>query len=368
MRLFFLVVSITVSMAGCTSRQLQFSTGRQAMTLADLQHRMVLNNLATFACNPDAIPSHVNLSTGTTQVTDTGTPAANLITGYAVALTGSRSVVEEWNTTPVADPTSIGLLQIAYRRALGSDEDLYSSKSISANDLAQQLKTQTFVVDDMRTLNEELGRNRAEKIHPTDFISLLCERIARCKESKPKVECCKTECEYGVPKETADRYKKDAREYISTNSDEIVLTGEILTPQNLVATPVNPSTGCPINCECKGCRYKVATPLAQEVRRQVFETNHGLNQIHAGWLGVGGRKDVPSCACHVGHHRECGRDCYVWVLPGCEKEFEDFTIAILGLASTVQNVTLTGRPGVSYSPGSVAGSSAGFVGALGIRR
>ena len=56
---------------------------------------------------------------------------------------------------------------------------------------------------------------------------------------------------------------------------------------------------------------------------------HYEEMIQPGWLGVGGKKDVPKCACHVGHY--C--DTYIWVLPGHDNDLARLTLAILDIAT-----------------------------------
>src|SRR5438067_4666392 len=67
------VALVLNSAAGCTSVRLGQRTIRQASTLPDLQYQQVLDNLALFSTNPSALPWHVNLREGTTQVTDSAT-------------------------------------------------------------------------------------------------------------------------------------------------------------------------------------------------------------------------------------------------------------------------------------------------------
>ena len=55
---------------GCTTGRLRQRTINQGSTLPELQYQQVLDNLARFATNPSALPWHVNLREGTTQITD----------------------------------------------------------------------------------------------------------------------------------------------------------------------------------------------------------------------------------------------------------------------------------------------------------
>lgn len=114
------------SLTGCTSNRLRQRTVNQGATLPELQYQQVLDNLARFAANPSALPWHVNLREGTTQITDglSGGAAVDLgpPTETLPQLFGSRTVVAQWGVTPVIDPTELRLLRIAYRRAHGLPE------------------------------------------------------------------------------------------------------------------------------------------------------------------------------------------------------------------------------------------------------
>ena len=106
---------------GCTSGRLRQRTINQGSTLPELQYQQVLDNLAQFATNPAALPWHVNLREGTTQVTDSLSGGAALDIGPPVTwfpqLLGSRTAVAQWGMSPVIDATELRLLRIAYRRA-----------------------------------------------------------------------------------------------------------------------------------------------------------------------------------------------------------------------------------------------------------
>ena len=50
--------------------------------------------------------------------------------------------------------------------------------------------------------------------------------------------------------------------------------------------------------------------------------------LKSGWFGVGKKKDVPKCACYVGHH--C--DTYVWVTRDHMDSLTRFTLAIMDIS------------------------------------
>jgi hypothetical protein len=107
-------------MTGCTSGRLHQRTIDQGSTLPGLQYQQVLDNLAQFAENPAALPWHVNLREGTSQVTDSLSGGAALDIGPPVTwfpeLIGSRTAVAQWGVSPVIDATELRLL----RRRLSS--------------------------------------------------------------------------------------------------------------------------------------------------------------------------------------------------------------------------------------------------------
>lgn len=146
-----LAIALSVLTLGCTNTQLRHNTVIQASTLTDLQHQQVLNNLAAFACNPDAIPFHVTVHDGTAQITDNGSLASQVLSGASLTLGAQRTAVDQWSMTPVTDDITIRLLRVAYRRALYMAGDLYTDDDDLANDLAHELKKQSVAVDDLRT-------------------------------------------------------------------------------------------------------------------------------------------------------------------------------------------------------------------------
>lgn len=108
---------------GCTHLQLRRSTVAHSMTLSDLYTQQVLNNLAMFVQNPDALPFFAFPNQGTTSIQDTGNignpgyASGNFSTSPFV-LNGSRQTTENWVLVPVSDPGKLGLMRCAYRQAI----------------------------------------------------------------------------------------------------------------------------------------------------------------------------------------------------------------------------------------------------------
>ncbi len=129
MRLWLLFL-VGIFCIGCTHIALERRTVNQASTLTDLQYQQVLNNLAMFACNPDAMAWHLKLTAGSIQVADQGTGMFGMQFGggkpsmYSPTLTGQRGVLNQWTVIPAVDPDDLEPLQLAFQKALNPlDED-----------------------------------------------------------------------------------------------------------------------------------------------------------------------------------------------------------------------------------------------------
>ena len=223
---------------GCTATRLRHRTAHLGATLPDLQYQQVLDNLAQFSDNPGAMPWHVNLREGTTQVTDSlnGGAAVDLgpPTNWLPQLFGSRTVVAQWGMAPVIDPIELKLLRVAYRRAVGigemPDEDTFQ-------DLAHELKAQVANNPDLHDESE-----------------LFFEYHSRVKATYPKFE----------------------ESVITTNSEAVLAPPEVPRLDR--------------------------SPLARDVARQVKIIEREMLDIQPGWFVVGRWCDVPRHAKFVGRH------------------------------------------------------------------
>ncbi len=111
---------------GCTHRQLTKHTALTATTVNSIQYRMVLDNIAMFSCQPEAMPGHVRLADGTVQISNqTGIGESGGFTwpldnGLGIEQFGpsaSTKVSEQWGTDAVEDPIQVFELQTIYRKA-----------------------------------------------------------------------------------------------------------------------------------------------------------------------------------------------------------------------------------------------------------
>jgi hypothetical protein len=121
------ILAVFLAATGCTQTFLTSNTLRTARSVADLQTQQVLDNLALIACQPEASPSQLNITSGLVQVTDqaNGTLLANLLP-YSLAsnnalspsLSAQRGLVVQWSVNPVTDGPQLETLRLAYRKAL----------------------------------------------------------------------------------------------------------------------------------------------------------------------------------------------------------------------------------------------------------
>jgi hypothetical protein len=318
---------------GCTAGQLRHSTVKQVTTLTDVQHGIVLDNLAAFSCNIDTIPFQANLNSGTTQVVDSGTIITQILGSASVGMGLSRGIVDQWGMSPVTDEAALRLLRIAYRRAMGYDDDLYTDDF--ANRLAHRLKGQLVFGGDVGQANTVMFSRGPSLPQVFDRAGWKGE----------------TELGFKPDDMAVKRWKKDTSDVITLGSARIIQRGEVLTKDTLNVTPVLEG-GVPVVLPGEqDPRVLIATPYAAEVRRQVYDLNRYLLEIQPGWVQVADRKcDIPKCACFVGMHKNCGCQCWIWVHPDDEAAFEDFVLRTMRLAAMFEQSEFSQGTGAIYSP------------------
>ena len=136
--LFALNLFVMTLGAGCvfTDWSLRRNVVTQASTLTELQYQQVLGNLAMMSLDPDAMPTHINIRDGSAQIQDNGVISSASPATIYPSLSGSRTLVAQWTMIPLTDDVELRILRLAYRRALGFDEELELDL---ANDLAHEL-------------------------------------------------------------------------------------------------------------------------------------------------------------------------------------------------------------------------------------
>lgn len=413
-----MIMSAGILCTGCTHLALQRRTINQGSTLNDLQYQQVLDNVAMFCCNKDALPWHLKLRGGLVQVTDQGQAilsgaaggTGDLANSISPAANALRGVLGQWDLGPTVDPGDLELLRLVYRKAVyPNDPDLPKEilKQICdlciRYDLLPQKKTIQKI---LLTVDEEGKQNGVEELG--HIISFLNEEIKSiCEEEcyiQSMIESATGKCKKGdgcievlvakakqeeklrqlkkdenfkreqisvfcglVPIEPKPKAAEDtpttrvalmrppAKALLSPNSPNITLDDTSNTVL-LILTAMH--AACPAG-------YLPKTDLKWETGRNLGLVDQAEDQIkkledllekpefNTPWFYCGNKKDVPKCACYVGHYCRCGRECYVWVIPEQMASLREFTLAVLTLAPTPSqdmfSLMQTGR-GAAFSP------------------
>jgi hypothetical protein len=130
MRALFLFISMSLVMAlltGCAAtRALQREAIHQSNTLSEIHQQQVLNNLAKFVCDPNALPDFAWPKEGTAQITDHCEGSGSLMwdaAGFMGAMLSSmfsRDKQDSWTLEPINDPRKLELMRCAYQRAVAN--------------------------------------------------------------------------------------------------------------------------------------------------------------------------------------------------------------------------------------------------------
>jgi hypothetical protein len=114
-------------LSGCaTSRVLQRETIHQSNTISEIHQQQVLNNLAKFVRNPNALPDFAWPKEGSATITDHCEGGSSIgwdPTGFASATLShlfSRDKQDAWTMEPINDPRKLDLMRCAYQRAVAS--------------------------------------------------------------------------------------------------------------------------------------------------------------------------------------------------------------------------------------------------------
>jgi hypothetical protein len=141
------IACLVLLLAGCQHIQLENHTLRQAGTLSDLQYKQVLDNLAMFAANADALPYFSATGTGQTNITmganssttfnwDLAFNMGKALLWYfdKASTTGgaTESSIEQWTTASVLNPDELSLMQCAYQRTVGATANCNCEEKLKA--------------------------------------------------------------------------------------------------------------------------------------------------------------------------------------------------------------------------------------------
>jgi hypothetical protein len=121
---------VCAGLTGCQHTMLTHRTVGQTATLNDLYSQQVLNNIALFSCQPDALPTFAVADQGVTnlqrEAAAAGTvgweriaPAVLPLKSVSVNPGVRASAQEQWSTSPSNAPEVLGVMRCAYQRIVG---------------------------------------------------------------------------------------------------------------------------------------------------------------------------------------------------------------------------------------------------------
>lgn len=387
---------------GCTHTALERRTVKQASTLTDLQYKQVMDNMAMFAGNPEAMPWHVKVKGGLIQIADQGNVALGAefpipVVGEAVtklfpSAGAQRGVVGQWDVDPATDPDELELLHLAYRKAVRPDDPALRQQilekicelSVRFDVLPKKETIQSILTEtkEGREGKEALDRIieglRLEESESQRKIDVLNGYIAKLPDKSELIaERVKLEKERDEL-DAVLKFKKQQSQVLKEllpNTKELPAEKQVRTPPKSSPTRGRERTGKSgpqddsdtmlriLTAVHDACTpgYLPRTDLKWETERNAALIDQAEDKIRklealltepifqTPWLNCGQKKDVPKCACYVGHHRDCMGDRYVWVTPDGLKTLREFTLVVLTLAPIEKQDVVSGR-GAAFSP------------------
>jgi hypothetical protein len=342
----FLVLML--ALCGCTHIKLQGKTISQGSTLSQLQYQQVLDNIAMFACDPNSLAWHVKVTGGVVQVSDQGNaavvPAAVGSAQLAPNIGGSRNILEQWNLDTVIESDDLTLLQLAYQKAVDpADAERRIKKEVYEN--ICELSSNFQIV---------LSREISAEMIGTFKINVPAEQQARLNKIEAGlVELYKRAEELSANEADADRQTPEGPGGSAVHTELANVKHEII---KLTSTTIDQPFMSAGSSERPRHSATVIEQAEEKIKRLVelvSERSGEPNVFSLPWIGQGCKKDVPKCACYVGHYRGCKGDCYVWVMPEHAKTLRDFTLTILSLVPPDAQDVTPQRLGVgaAFSPG-----------------
>jgi hypothetical protein len=163
--------------------------------LTETQYEQVLNNLAMFCLDLNAVPSQVALKSGSTQIGDTGSlgflgvAGINTKFGSSPTVAATRSIVDQWGTVPLTDDNTLKILRKAYKTALGHTSFLTEFEANDmGHDMSQLIGTNADIstdIDTRRTLLSLYTKPIGRRDRGTDSVQ---DAVQRAVESQDAVQ------------------------------------------------------------------------------------------------------------------------------------------------------------------------------------
>lgn len=393
---------LVLAASGCTHQFLERQTLHTASTLNNLQTQQVMDNLAVLCANPEANPWHVTLSAGLVQATDQGTGVFlatfqdiapfHIFTPSAAA---ERSLTEQWSLGPVIDGTQLETLQIAYNKAvdptgaqwddkvrdqivdlcvrftllpsdktllkvLENEECVETIKELRASLKMDIAKLHKAVSEAQTSMRQEQGKTHFElymkKAELEDAIAMRKAQMAQLRELCPLARLSEDERRSPEKKTRGDiKRSTSSRNAFPTQGINSVDTSDttllILTAlQRKSAAGYLPTT----DIMWESVRNPALVDQAEDqiaALEQLLGYEDETRRFKAAWLYHSMcKKDVPPCACAVGHATVCGHECFVWVLPQDYGTLQRFTRIVMTLTVPAQQDITTSSPTVTPTP------------------
>jgi uncharacterized coiled-coil protein SlyX len=348
MRALFVLCGLLLVATGCGSIQLQRSTIRQARTLSDLQYQQVLDNLAMFSCNPNALAWHLKIRSGLVQVTSQGVAGLTAQVLGAAELfpsaEASQAVVGQWDVDPTVEAGELKTLQLAYQIAINPGHPVFVNmiyRQICEIAVTQHVVPSREVTFNM--LNDLQGFASPEKQNQIEQMKLHLKHV------------------YDRIEELASHPTVQRREILPPQGAVSNITELEFHKQQVIGllSSVCDLTYVPIYIERRPERNVAVIEQAQDKIEALYQLVQEMsedgapNPFRTGWVNYGCKRDVPKCVCYVGRYKGCNGDCYAWVPDSQQAALRDFMLIVLRLApAEKQDMTIPGR-GAAFSPGLV---------------
>ena len=372
-----LVLMIALLSAGCTHNLLKESTLFSSGTLSTLQNQQVLNNLALLASDPAANVCHVNLKSGTIQATDQAAASilGNLFsTGLSSnnslvpAISGQRTLVQQWVVDPVTDGEQLETLKVAYCKALNPYSMEVEDQIV---DEIVRLCVRFSILPQKETITrilnrEEPGVSDNPNTKVRQLIKSLDAEIEQYKERLEIMQNYETAWAEEKTKASLDLQLqilelKERIEYKTSQRDELNYLWLGIGYDTSVRKPAIPSrevgygkqsalqsdtvlliltvlqAGVPNG-------YLPSTDLVEMSPRNAALVDQAEDQLgrleslfvnpmfQQQWICCGTKKDVPRDACYVSRTSHCN-GMYVWIDRQYAATLREFTQIILTLAA-----------------------------------
>lgn len=324
-----LVLVVLSIVNGCAHRQLQRSTVNVASTVSNLQYQQILENLAVFVCDHEALPWHIRLQGGIVQVTDQGSfeigPAQSNtgVVSWLPSLFAERTLVAQWQVDPAADADDLELLRIAYLKAVNPlDEDgtilRAAYQKIAELSATKGIVLQQSVVEAIINQKVLAAGGNQKKIQELEETRKRFQRLYSEKDDWEE--------------RTEGRKESDHR--------TALIIKRMADLADLPYTPTFTHTQKTGPQEMEKAQDKIEALLDL-----VGDDPDTPNPFSQPWLAWGDKKSVPCGACLIGHCKHS----YVWVAPENAATFRKFTLILLTLAPSAGNQGAA--PIVAFSPG-----------------